>query len=319
MSAAGAHHQKKLRTTAAEEAARKAKQQSKITEYRSLCDSFILKRAHKEWTKETFDLTTKLLSLNPEFYTAWNGRRQYLLSSFSSLSTEEIQSSCLGELALCTASLHEAPKSYWVWHHRKWVLENMPEPPWDGELKLLNKLLDMDARNFHGWDYRRYVVAQSGKRTAQDEFSYTTTKIRQNFSNYSAWHLRSKVLLAAFGDNAEELEAVIKAEFELVRNALFTEPEDQSGWLYHRWLLSLRVDDFARWKGELESIKELLEEEPDAKWALGTAVHILLHLFKHGQCERTMEAEIQRILDRLTALDPDRKMYYRTLMLHPTS
>ena len=26
-------------------------------------------------------------------------------------------------------------------------------------------------------------------------------------------------------------------EFELVRNAMYTDPEDQSVWVYHRWLV----------------------------------------------------------------------------------
>lgn len=30
------------------------------------------------------------------------------------------------------------------------------------------------------------------------------------------------------------------AEFELVTQALWTEPADQSGWLYHRWLVGQR-------------------------------------------------------------------------------
>lgn len=30
---------------------------------------------------------------------------------------------------------------------------------------------------------------------------------------------------------------VLDEEFELVKQALWTEPDDQAGWLYHRWLL----------------------------------------------------------------------------------
>lgn len=44
------------------------------------------------------------------------------------------------------------------------------------------------------WDYRRYVLASLPvKRPESDELAYTTRKIEANFSNFSAWHQRSKV------------------------------------------------------------------------------------------------------------------------------
>jgi geranylgeranyl transferase type-2 subunit alpha len=45
------------------------------------------------------------------------------------------------------------------------------------------------------WDYRRYVLASMPvRRSEKAELAYTTKKIEANFSNFSAWHQRTKVL-----------------------------------------------------------------------------------------------------------------------------
>lgn len=66
----------------------------------------------------------------------------------------------------------------------------------------MGKMLVKDSRNFHGWGYRRKVVAElessklDGQSMAETEFEYTTRMIHgdKGLSNFSAWHRRSKLI-----------------------------------------------------------------------------------------------------------------------------
>ena len=183
------------------------------------------------------------------------------------------------------------------------------------EREMLETLLNADDRNFHAWNYRRFLIDTISryhfsddyrrnkeeevgvikKRTREEETKYAREKISKNFSNYSAWHHRS-VHFEQFDEGRDDEEgaenpssssssklslqfqAVLNAEFELVSQAFFTEPEDQSAWMYHRWLLS-QLDEYSSSSSsskkaykiqtlqrELHRIRDVSEMEPTCKW-----------------------------------------------------
>ena len=110
---------------------------------------------------------------------------------------------------------------------------------WEQDLQLCALLLSQDERNFHCWNYRRYVL-QLAKIPAKDELDYTLKKLEEKPSNYSAWHNRSYLLWENNKVEQKSIEDVLENEFEVVQPALYTDPEDQSAWIYHRWLLQTR-------------------------------------------------------------------------------
>lgn len=63
---------------------------------------------------------------------------------------------------MTTAFLKQHPKVYWIWNHRQWCLQQVPDGPsetdangwrqtyWNKELFVVEKMLDADPRNCKG-------------------------------------------------------------------------------------------------------------------------------------------------------------------------
>lgn len=133
-------------------------------------------------------------------------------------------------------------------------MSQVPSEVWksiilDMETKLCNKFLAMDERNFHCWNYRLWVVENYIKEIRKrvpdkesahkieielirGECSMAKGIIEKNFSNYSAWHYRGKLMpriyeVAKTADNFYALPLnVIREDLESLKHAYFTDPKD---------------------------------------------------------------------------------------------
>lgn len=328
------HHVKRVKQSKEAIEAKKQREQSKIKEYLALCDEVLTRKTSNDYSQDAFTLTQKLLQINPEFYTIWNYRRMIMLRGiFINASPSEINDLLSADLAFTTAALKSHPKVYWIWNHRRWCLENFPDGPggiegcpegtdpqgwkkanWDRELFIVEKMLDVDARNYHAWAYRRYVLASMPvPRPSTAELKYTTKKIESNFSNFSAWHQRTKVLMLLWESKQLDPTKSKEDEFELVRNAMYTDPNDQSVWIYHRWLIG-QGENPSILDREIESIQELLNEQPDSKWCMESLVHYKRLLIPHRpEQSKDLSVECLKLLSQLEILDPARTRRYHDI------
>jgi geranylgeranyl transferase type-2 subunit alpha len=154
-------------------------------------------------------------------------------------------------------------------------------------------------------------------RPEKAELAYTTKKIEANFSNFSAWHQRTKVLGSLWASGEVDRSSSLQKEFELVQNAMFTLPEDQSAWLYHRWLIG-SGDDKATLEREIDVIQTLLDEQPDSKWCMESLVTYKLLLLKNHLPTDSQERidvtnQCLKLLRELEEADPMRRQRYRDI------
>ncbi|QIW96805.1 hypothetical protein AMS68_002323 [Peltaster fructicola] len=350
--------------------AAKARERKQIADYRNLEDDARRRISSRDLSSDTFGITTALLRQNPEYYTIWNYRRVILQDILAkdlailgeestqeqdrlaaekeglTLQQREISLIIKEDLQFLVPLLRQFPKCYWIWNHRAWLLneatERLPTATalmfWQGELGLVTKMLGLDSRNFHGWDYRRKCITElerlSGQSMVLSEFEYTTKMIKSNLSNFSAWHNRSQLiprLLRNLDADSGTRRKLFEEEFELITTALYTDPYDQSLWFYHQYLMSTLDEgsptnhqQYARDTSilsnvtnedrmhyldqELDSIKDMLDDAEDCKYIYQA---LLEYAASYMQIEagnkKLSTQQLRAWLDELMKLDPLRE------------
>ncbi|TRY64005.1 hypothetical protein TCAL_00783 [Tigriopus californicus] len=257
------HGRLKVKTTAQQAAERRADKNQKAQAYQTAMTAILDRRDAGCRDAVQLKMTAGILMSNPDVTVLWNIRKDVLqahsacnrsepsekadladLTTSTGLSQDETVSEFNAmlqkELDLTRQCLMTNPKSYGAWFHRTWCLARMQPPDWSQEVRLCDQFLALDDRNFHCWDYRRHAVKQAGVKP-EAELACTQMLIDKNFSNYSAWHYRSKLLPILYpnpGQSGISINPERRAlEIEMVRNAAFTDPEDSSAWFYHAWLI----------------------------------------------------------------------------------
>lgn len=126
-----------------------------------------------------------------------------------------------------------------------------------------------------------------------------------------------------------------KQEIELIQQAVFTEPEDQSVWFYYKWLVQLALTYFSSNNSsesgtamtivesvlleQMEWIEELVEmESDDSKWPLTLLLFLCQKLYHWTREEKYLE-QGRGFGQKLIQVDSNHTEYYRDQMKHFTS
>lgn len=102
-------------------------------------------------------------------YQVWHHRRLLITLLSDPSSAQEAKTDVLElattELDFIAQVLQTDAKNYHTWSYRQWLLAHFDDPAlWLGELPYVNELLDDDVRNNSAWHHRFFIVFGRGGR-----------------------------------------------------------------------------------------------------------------------------------------------------------
>ena len=136
-----------------------------------------------------------------------------------------------------------------IWHsrhHRQTMMSHIATLP-PSEIPFLSLMFSLDAKNYHVWSYRQWLVRHFS--LWDSEVPIINTLLAQDVYNNSAWNHRWYVLFCRRADpglhsikssrgvfNPEDKD-LVQEEIIFVKEKIYVAPQNQSPWTYLRAIL----------------------------------------------------------------------------------
>ncbi|KAK4692625.1 protein farnesyltransferase/geranylgeranyltransferase type-1 subunit alpha, partial [Lecanoromycetidae sp. Uapishka_2] len=259
--------------------------------------------AKDEKSDRVLPLTEDIIRMNPAHYTVWLYRADILFA---------LQKPLLEELKwLNTISLIHI-KSFQIWHHRQVIMSHIPTLP-PTETAFLARILTKDAKNYHVWSYRQWLVRRFS--IWDSELPYIESLLQADVRNNSAWNHRWFVVFGRHtdpekysiknGDVDSEVELeVVEREIEYAKAAILLAPQNQSPWNCLRGVLRQQGRGVVCMKRFAEQFADL-EKEDEVRSS--HALDFLADVYAEEQ-EKERSGKALELLAR--RYDPIRKNYW---------
>lgn len=239
------------------------KNEETLKKLKVIQDQILKIKSDPKYDEKTMAFLFKAGALMPDYPTLWSLVKQ-LAEQFLASSPAESFEFLRKQITDISKIMLKNPKSYLLWYHRLWCIikaldiEKEKKTPLSNsiimeELKLTDKFLKKDSRNFHVWNYRVELLTLISKyfndsfsTFINDELEYCLKMVKENFSNFSAWHYRAKLIPIYFFFNKIQWNTKAALDYfandlEMIKRAIYTDPKDQSPWNYHLWI----IDNFS--------------------------------------------------------------------------
>ncbi|KFP29972.1 Protein prenyltransferase alpha subunit repeat-containing protein 1, partial [Colius striatus] len=227
---------------------------------------------------ELIDTTCTLLLLNPDFTTAWNVRKELILSG----TLNPLKDLHLGKLALT-----RFPKSPETWIHRRWVLQqliqedslpslvtkgNLGAAPVERihrlvqeEMNLCSEAAGRYPSNYNAWSHRIWVIQHLGKLTVKiliDELSCTKYWVSMHVSDHSGFHYRQFLLKSLTGRTVTDNNVLVQNQMVNEQSLSLQKEEEESARAEAACVKEQSVDLTHCLEEELELCTELIDTYP---------------------------------------------------------
>ncbi|NWS91127.1 PTAR1 protein, partial [Toxostoma redivivum] len=242
-------------------------------------NKLLLYRQRKQWLNkdELTDITCTLLLLNPDFTTAWNVRKELILSG----TLNPLKDLHLGKLALT-----KFPKSPETWIHRRWVLQqliqenslsslatkgNLGAAPVERIHRLVQEEMNVCSEaagrypsNYNAWSHRIWVLQHLAKLTVKvllDELSSTKYWVSMHVSDHSGFHYRQFLLNSLIRRTVTDNNILVQNQMVNEQNTSLQKEEESAG-TEATCAEKQSVDLSRRLDEEMELCSELIDNYP---------------------------------------------------------